>query len=235
MNQPLLTVTGLGKSFTLHQQGRVLPGIRDIGFQVRSGRLTALVGPSGAGKSTVLKCIYRTYLPHSGSIVLDGHAGPVDLATCDERTALLARRHDLGFVTQFLHCLPRQETLDVVAAPLAVHGMPPGAAREAARGVLRSLDLPERLWEVPPATFSGGERQRVNLARGLVGRPRLLLLDEPTASLDRRAAELVAEAIAGVVRAGVAVLAIFHDPDLVQQLAADVVTLQQSEEAPCAV
>jgi alpha-D-ribose 1-methylphosphonate 5-triphosphate synthase subunit PhnL len=229
----VLSVSGLAKSFTLHHQGKSIPSVHGATFTVEAGRLTALVGPSGAGKSTVLKCVYRTYLPQTGSIVLHGGEA-VDLATCDEHTVLRLRRRDLAYVTQFLHCLPRQGTLDVVAAPLAALGSGREAARAAARERLHELDLPERLWDVPPATFSGGERQRVNLARGLVLRPRLLMLDEPTASLDRHSAALVVAAIRAAKAAGVAVLAIFHDPELVAALADTVVELTRPPELPCA-
>jgi len=229
----VLTVTGLSKAFTLHHQGKSIPSVQEASFTVETGRLTALVGPSGAGKSTVLKCVYRTYLPQAGSIILHG-AESIDLATCDEHAALRARRRELAYVTQFLHCLPRQPTVDVVAAPLAALGTPREASRVAARERLRELDLPERLWDVPPATFSGGERQRVNLARGLVLQPRLLMLDEPTASLDRRSAELVVAAIRSAKAAGVAILAIFHDPELVAALADTVVELKRPTELPCA-
>jgi alpha-D-ribose 1-methylphosphonate 5-triphosphate synthase subunit PhnL len=229
----VLTVRGLGKSFTLHHQGKRIPSAQDASFTVESGRLTALVGPSGAGKSSVLKCVFRTYLPQAGSIILHGDPD-LDLATCDEHAALRARRQDIAYVTQFLYCLPRQPTVDVVAAPLAALGVAREQARAAARERLRELDLPERLWDVPPATFSGGERQRVNLARGLVHRPRLLMLDEPTASLDRRSAELVVGAIRAAKAAGVAILAIFHDPELVAALADTVVELKRPVEQPCA-
>jgi alpha-D-ribose 1-methylphosphonate 5-triphosphate synthase subunit PhnL len=232
-DRTVLTVSGLSKSFTLHHQGKLIPSAYDASFTVCAGRLTALVGPSGAGKSSVLKCVYRTYLPQAGSIVLHGDPD-LDLATCDEHAALRARRRDISYVTQFLHCLPRQSTVDVVAAPLVALGERRESAREAARLRLRELDLPERLWDVPPATFSGGERQRVNLARGLVHRPRLLMLDEPTASLDQRSAELVVAAIHAAKRDGVAVLAIFHDPALVAALADTVVTLKRPTEVPCA-
>ena len=230
----VLAVSGLAKAFTLHHQGKSIPSVHGASFTVEAGRLTALVGPSGAGKSTVLKCVYRTYLPQTGSIVLHG-SEDVDLATCDDHAVLRLRRRDLAYVTQFLHCLPRQGTLDVVAAPLAALGGDRESARAAAGERLRELDLPERLWDVPPATFSGGERQRVNLARGLVRRPRLLMLDEPTASLDRRSAALVVDAIRSAKAAGVAVLAIFHDPELVAALADTVVELIRPPEQPCAV
>jgi alpha-D-ribose 1-methylphosphonate 5-triphosphate synthase subunit PhnL len=225
----VLTVNRLAKSFTLHHQGKRIPSVHGASFTVHAGSLTALIGPSGAGKSSVLKCIYRTYLPEAGTMTLHGEDGPLDLAGCDEHAVLRVRRRDIAFVTQFLHCLPRQPTVDVVAAPLADLAVPLSEARGTARERLRQLDLPERLWDVPPATFSGGERQRVNLARGLVRRPRLLLLDEPTASLDRRSSELVVAAIRAAKAEGLAILAIFHDPELVASLADQVVELVRPE------
>jgi alpha-D-ribose 1-methylphosphonate 5-triphosphate synthase subunit PhnL len=233
MTDPVLTVTDLHKSFTLHHTGTLIPSVAGASFAVRPGRLTALVGPSGAGKSSVLKCVYRTYLPQQGTMRFAAADGALDLAACDEPTALRVRARDIAYVTQFLHCLPRQPALDVVAEPLAALGVGRAEARTAAAQRLRELDLPERLWGIPPATFSGGERQRVNLARGLVHRPRLLMLDEPTASLDRRSAELVVAAIRAAKADGVAILAIFHDPDLVAALADEVVTLRRPE-VPCA-
>lgn len=215
----ILEVVGLSKTFTIHAANKVLPSVVDASFSVAAGELVALVGPSGAGKSTVLKCIHRTYLPGAGSIMMHTAAGLIDLATADERTVLACRRSELAFVTQFLHTLPRQSALDVIAAPLRALGVARDQARRRAAALLARFHLPERLWDLPPATFSGGERQRVNLARSLITRPRLLLLDEPTASLDPRAARTVIDAIAGIRREGVAVLAVFHDPELVAELA----------------
>lgn len=221
----VLIVEGVEKRFHLHAAGKVLPSLSPTSLTATAGRLTALVGPSGAGKSTLLKCIHRTYLPSAGRILLQREHGIVDLAITDERTVLDCRRRDLGFVTQFLHALPRQGALDVVAAPLRAQGVPREAARARAAEGLRALGLPERLWDLPPATFSGGEKQRVNLARGLAVRPRLLLLDEPTASLDRASVARAVAAIGEAKRAGTAIVAIFHDPDLVAALADHVVEL----------
>ena len=226
----VLTVSGLTKTFTLHRLGRSVPSVSGASFQVESGHLTALAGPSGAGKSTVLKCIFRTYLAQAGRIVLHRGEGDVDLVSCDEHTVLRLRGSEIGFVTQFLFCLPRQSALDVVAMPLLQRGVAVTEARARAATLLTQLRLPERLWDVPPATFSGGERQRVNLARGLVSAPRLLLLDEPTASLDPATSAVVVETIRAVVAEGAAVLAVFHDPNLIATLADRVVLL----EPPCA-
>ena len=222
---PILRVENLSKTFTLHGAGRILPSVSNATFAVQTARLTALVGPSGAGKSTVLKCIHRTYLATSGRILLRTEHGEVDLVSADERTVIALRKRELSFVTQFLHALPRQPTLDVVARPLVAQGVDRDTARARAAERLAQFNLPERLWDLPPATFSGGEKQRVNLARGLVTRPSLLLLDEPTASLDPASAALVVEAIRAIKREDIAVLAVFHDPELVRALADDVVSL----------
>lgn len=226
-NDCILNVRNLSKSFFLHEQNKTIPSSQAINFTAYQGELTALVGPTGAGKSSVLKSIYRSYLPSSGEILYTKHNGDtVDLARLDEHDILSLRKNEIGFVTQFLTSLPRQTTEDVVAMPLCHRGVDINDAREQARGILASLNLPEKLWTVSPTTFSGGEKQRVNLARGLLSKPRLLLLDEPTASLDPATAELVIDAIASLKQQGVCILAIFHHPELVDRLAEHVVTLE---------
>ncbi|MCJ8280595.1 MAG: phosphonate C-P lyase system protein PhnL [Rivularia sp. ALOHA_DT_140] len=225
----ILQVTELTKKFTLHEQNKVLPGVEPISFKVKSRKLTALTGPSGAGKSSLLKCIYRTYLSQSGKIAyLTSTDNWIDIATANEYEILHLRRNEISFVTQFLHCLPRQPTLDVVAKPLFDLGCDRDEARDRAAVLLRKMQLPERLWKISPATFSGGEKQRVNLARGIVSNPRLLLLDEPTASLDVDTSQLVIELIQSVKRMGTGILAVFHDSELIATLADDVVTVQSS-------
>lgn len=216
----VLRLEDLGKTFVLHEQRKTVPSASGISFDVEAGALVALVGPSGAGKSSILKSVYRTYLPTCGRIEFvraDGRV--VDLATAPESEIIALREREIGFVTQFLHCLPRQSTLDVVARPLVRLGVPLAEAREKARGLLARLGVPERLYDIGPATFSGGERQRVNIARGLIVRCRLLLLDEPTASLDAATRDKVIALIAEEKAAGVAILAIFHDAALVAALA----------------
>lgn len=226
MKSPILKISGFGKHFTLHEQGKRIPSSHNVNLEVYPGELTALIGPTGAGKSSVLKGIYRTYLPSAGEILYRDRDGQeIDLATADEYRMLQLRREEIGFVTQFLFCLPRQSTLDVVAHPLVMQGEARQAARERAAVMLNALNLPERLWGISPATFSGGEKQRVNLARGLVARPRLLLLDEPTASLDPVTAERVIALIEQIKRDGVAMLAIFHYPELTARLGDRVVEL----------
>jgi len=223
---PVLKVEGFSKTFTLHEQNKLIPSSSNVNLDVFSGRLTALIGPTGSGKSSVLKGIYRTYLPSSGRIAYRSTNGnTVDLAKADEHQILNLRKQEIGFVTQFLRVLPRQSTEDVVATPLYMQGISRAEAREQARDILDKLKLPERLWGISPATFSGGEKQRVNLARGLLSKPRLLLLDEPTASLDPQTTELVIGLINDLKCEGVAILAIFHHPDVVERLADNVVKL----------
>ena len=223
---PILRVEHFGKDFLIHEQGKRVPSSRGVNLEVHAGQLTALIGPTGSGKSSVLKSIYGTYIPSHGRILYRCAAGnTIDLAEADEHTKLRLRRDEIAFVTQFLFCLPRQSTLDVVAQPLLVRGMDREGARRRAAGVLTALALPERLWSLPPATFSGGEKQRVNLARGVVARPRLLLLDEPTASLDPHTTERAVSLIDALKAEGVALLAIFHDPRLTRTLGNQVVEL----------
>lgn len=224
---PILRVENYSKYFELHEQTRIIPSSHNVNLEVYSGKLTALIGPTGSGKSTVLKGIYRTYLPSSGRLLFRTHDNKeIDLAQSDEHKILELRRNEISFVTQFLHALPRQATEDIVAQPLIQHGMEESEAINISREMLDAMNLPERLWGISPATFSGGEKQRVNLARGLVSRPRLLLLDEPTASLDPTTTERVVCLIENLKRSGVAMLAIFHHPELVERMADIVVQLQ---------
>lgn len=226
MRTPILQVEGYGKHFQLHEQNKLIPSSHNVNLTVYPGELTALIGPTGSGKSSVLKGIYRTYLPSAGrALYRDALGHQLDLVRASEHQILELRRSEIGFVTQFLHCLPRQATLDVVAQPLLGLGVPREEARQSAAQLLSGMNLPERLWSVSPSTFSGGERQRVNLARGLVAKPRLLLLDEPTASLDPVTAEKVITLIDELKAQGTAMLAIFHHPELTQRLADQVIEL----------
>lgn len=226
MNKAILTIENYAKTFHLHERNKLIPSASHVNLTVHPGRLTALVGPTGAGKSSVLKGVYRTYLPSAGRILFRSKAGnTIDLACASEHQVLELRKQEIGFVTQFLHCLPRKSALDVVAEPLFARGMDSAEARARAEKLLEQLAVPSRLWNVPPSTFSGGEKQRVNLARGLIAQPRLLLLDEPTASLDPATTERVVAHIQALKETGIGMLAIFHHPDLVRRLADDVVEL----------
>jgi len=226
MTPAILTIENYAKTFCLHERNKLIPSASHVNLSVYPGKLTALIGPTGAGKSSVLKGVYRTYLPNAGRILFRTVAGEVvDLAQADEHRMLELRKTEIGFVTQFLHCLPRKSALDVVAEPLFARGVATEEARRRAADLLAQLAVPSHLWNVPPATFSGGEKQRINLARGLIAQPRLLLLDEPTASLDPVTTERVVAHIETLKDAGIAMLAIFHHPDLVQRLADHVIEL----------
>jgi len=207
-----VVVSEVSKSFTMHlRDGIRLPVVEDVSFAIRSRECAVLGGPSGAGKSSILKMLYGNYAVDAGQIIVDHRGQLVDLATASPRMVLQVRRDTIGYVSQFLRTVPRVSALDVVAEPLVSLGQEREAARESARGLLALLNLPERLWSLPPATFSGGEQQRVNIARGFITQHPVLLLDEPTASLDARNREVVVEMISVKKREGVALLGIFHD------------------------
>jgi alpha-D-ribose 1-methylphosphonate 5-triphosphate synthase subunit PhnL len=210
-----LSVRNLSKTFTMHlRDGVVLPVVDYVHFEVQPGECVVLGGPSGAGKSSILKMVYGNYGVDAGSIVIQHHGQPVDLATADPRTILTLRRDSIGYVSQFLRTVPRVSALDVVAEPLVIRGVDRIEAQGRARNLLARLNLPERLWSLPPATFSGGEQQRVNIARGFITDHPVLLLDEPTASLDATNRAVVVAMISEKKAAGVALLGIFHDEDV---------------------
>jgi len=210
-----LVVSDVAKSFTMHlRDGIRLPVVAGVSFSIRAGECAVLGGPSGAGKSSILKMLYGNYSVDDGQIIVQHENGLIDLATASPRTVLAIRRHTIGYVSQFLRTVPRVSALDVVAEPLVERGEEREAAREKARALLAQLNLPEKLWALPPATFSGGEQQRVNIARGFITEHPILLLDEPTASLDARNRDVVVALIAAKKAAGVALLGIFHDQDV---------------------
>lgn len=212
---PILSVNGLGKTFVLHTQDSVrLPVLADIDMTVMPGECVVLNGPSGAGKSTLLRCIYGNYRADAGEILIDDGVETVDVATVEPRRIIELRQLTVGYVSQFLRVVPRVSTLDVVSEPLRMLGVPAAEAEGRAGDMLNRLRIPERLWRLPPATFSGGEQQRVNVARGLVVSMPLLLLDEPTASLDTANRDTVIEIIREKVDGGAAVVGIFHDPEV---------------------
>lgn len=211
--RPRLKVEGLEKSFTLHlRDGARLPVVRNVSFEVHGGECVALGGPSGAGKSSILKMIFGNYRADAGTIeVADGPHGMIDVVRADPRRILKLRRERIGYVSQFLRVIPRVRTLDVVSEPLRQDGVAPEKAEARARDMLARLNLPQRLWDLPPATFSGGEQQRVNIARGFISPRDLLLLDEPTASLDAANQAVVVDLIGETKARGTALIGIFHD------------------------
>ena len=204
----MIEVSNLSKSFVLHNQGSaVIPVMEGAHLSVAPGECVALVGASGAGKSTLIRLIYGNYLAASGSILVNG----VQVAGAAPRDIIALRRDTLGYVSQFLRVVPRVPTLDVVAEPLLALGAPADIARDRAADLLTQLNIPERLWPLSPTTFSGGEQQRVNIARGFAHDFPALLLDEPTASLDARNREVVLGLIDTAKARGAAIVGIFHD------------------------
>jgi alpha-D-ribose 1-methylphosphonate 5-triphosphate synthase subunit PhnL len=214
-SQPALRVSGLAKSFTVHAQGGLtLPVLRGVSLAVSPGECLALVGPSGAGKSTLLRSLYGNYRADAGSIRIRQDDEWTELVGAEPRTVLDVRHRTMGFVSQFLRVIPRVSAVDLVAEPLRRRGTDPTDARQRAEFLLAMLGIPARLWALPPATFSGGEQQRVNIARSLIVDYPILLLDEPTASLDAANRDGVVELICQRRDAGAAIVGIFHDIDV---------------------
>ena len=212
MSELRLRAEGLRKSFTLHLQGGVtIPVLRDLALELHAGECVALAGPSGAGKSTLMRSLYGNYRTDAGRVLVRHAGAMVDLATAEPRIVLEVRRAALGYVSQFLRVVPRVPAFSIVAEVLAAAGTPVADAEARARALLLRLNIPARLHALPPATFSGGEQQRVNLARGFIGGHPILLLDEPTASLDAANRDVVIAMIREAKASGIAILAIMHD------------------------
>jgi alpha-D-ribose 1-methylphosphonate 5-triphosphate synthase subunit PhnL len=209
---PMLEVAAVSKSFVMHLQGGArLPVVENVSFRIAAGECVALIGPSGIGKSSLLKMIYGNYRCDAGAIRIADNGGFLDIARATPRQILRIRQHTLGYVSQFLRVIPRVSALDIVAAAA---GQPKAAARRRAAAILERLAIAPRLWPLPPATFSGGEQQRINIARSFVGNHPILLLDEPTASLDPENRAVVVALIDERKHAGSAILAICHDDDV---------------------
>ena len=212
MMNALIEVRYLSKTFTLHQQnGVVLNVLRGVAFSVQGGECLVLHGQSGAGKSTLLRTLYGNYLPAGGSIRVR-HAGQwLELVGAAPREVLEVRQQTLGYVSQFLRVIPRVACLDVVMEPALARGWTKADAQARAEHLLARLNIPRRLWQLAPGTFSGGEQQRVNIARGFMVAWPVMLLDEPTASLDDRNRQVVLELINEAKAGGAALIGIFHD------------------------
>ena len=215
-----LVVSEVSKSFIMHlRDGIKLPVVNDVSFSVAGSECVVLGGPSGIGKSSILKMLYGNYAVDAGQILVNHREKIVDIAVADPRTIIEVRRHTMGYVSQFLRTVPRVAAVDVVAEPLVARGIDAAEAKDRAVELLARLNLPHELWSLPPATFSGGEQQRVNIARGFITSHRILLLDEPTASLDATNRRVVIEMIAAKKAEGVAMLGIFHDEEVREAVA----------------
>jgi alpha-D-ribose 1-methylphosphonate 5-triphosphate synthase subunit PhnL len=211
----MLRTLGLSKRFTLHLRGGLqMPVLSGVDLEVRAGECVVLSGPSGAGKSTLLRSLYGSYRADGGAIQVRHRGDMIDIATAEPRTILAVRHETLGYVSQFLRVVPRVAALHVVAEVLVARGIDASAAAERARALLLELAIPARLHAIPPATFSGGEQQRVNLARGFIAAQPILLLDEPAASLDADNREVVIRMIRDAKDRGAAIVAICHDSDV---------------------
>jgi alpha-D-ribose 1-methylphosphonate 5-triphosphate synthase subunit PhnL len=208
----IIQVRHVAKNFILHNQGAVnLPIFSDVSFSVSGGECVVLNGPSGAGKSTLLRMLHGNYKCSRGQILIRHGAKMIDIVAADARQILEIRRHTMSYVSQFLRVIPRVTALDIVKEPLLARGIPVADAQARAMAMLERLNIPESLWRLAPATFSGGEQQRINIARSFIAVTPLMLLDEPTASLDAANRDVVISLIDETRAAGSAVIGIFHD------------------------
>ncbi|UZE96246.1 phosphonate C-P lyase system protein PhnL [Alkalimarinus alittae] len=216
----MIDVQNLSKQFTLHNQGGInFTVLDDVSFNVRRGECVALHGTSGSGKSTLMRSLYANYKPQTGAIWVHNGVQTIDIANAEPRQIMRLREHTIGYVSQFLRVIPRVSTLDVVMEPLRMKGAGSDEAEARAAALLRRLNVPERLWALAPSTFSGGEQQRVNIARGFISDYPILLLDEPTASLDSKNRDVVVEMICEAKNKGTALVGIFHDEEVRSEVA----------------
>jgi alpha-D-ribose 1-methylphosphonate 5-triphosphate synthase subunit PhnL len=228
----MLQADHVGKTFTLHLQGGIrLPVLDGVALTVHAGECIALMGPSGAGKSTFMRSLHGNYRIDRGRILVRHHGAMVDIASANPRTILAVRRDTLGYVSQFLRVVPRVSALNIVAEAAMARGAAPDAAHDQASALLLCLNIPTRLHALPPATFSGGEQQRVNLARGFVAGHPVLLLDEPTASLDAENAGIVVSMINEAKARGAAIVGIFHDKAVRDAVADSTLTVNPMQDA----
>ncbi|MGO4494895.1 phosphonate C-P lyase system protein PhnL [Paenibacillus sp. 2RAB27] len=215
----LLSIEHLTKSFTLHNLNKHIPAVEDVNLFLKEGEFIGITGKSGSGKSTVLKCIYRTYLPNAGHLWYNSERyGTIDLAAASERSIIELRKHEIGYVSQFLNVMPRTTARELVQNAIVEMGHPRDYAEVETIKILEHFELDHSLWDSYPATFSGGEKLRLNIARAMVKRPRLLLLDEPTASLDNSSKLKVKLLIEQLMKQGTTMLGIFHDLEFMENL-----------------
>ncbi|MDR0702398.1 MAG: phosphonate C-P lyase system protein PhnL [Azoarcus sp.] len=225
----ILKVSGIGKRFVLHQaQSAVLTVLESISFALFPGECLVLSGHSGAGKSTLMRILYGNYLASRGSIRIRHGGEWLEMAGAEPRQTLALRRHTIGYVSQFLRVIPRVTALDVVMEPALLRGCARKTAQSKAEALLTRLNIPERLWHLAPGTFSGGEQQRINIARGFIAPWPLLLVDEPTASLDETNRQVVLDLIAEAKAADSAIIGIFHDRSAREAIASRFLNLESA-------
>ncbi|AUJ24759.1 phosphonate C-P lyase system protein PhnL [Virgibacillus dokdonensis] len=227
----MLQVKDFGKRFTIHHLGKTRQAVEHIHFSLEQGEFLGIVGKSGSGKSTILKSIYRTYRPDEGSIIYNSACyGFIDLTNATEREILYLRKHEIGYVSQFLNVMPRTTSRELVEKALLEMGATEQEAKIEAEKALTHFELDPKLWDHYPNTFSGGEKLRLNIAMATVKKPRLLLLDEPTASLDQQSKIKVREIIEKLKASGTTLVGIFHDIEFMDGLCDHVFDMQFSQD-----
>ncbi|EOR24330.1 ATP-binding cassette domain-containing protein [Cytobacillus oceanisediminis] len=215
----LLEIKDLSKSFDLHNLGKYIRAVSHVNIELKEGEFTGITGKSGSGKSTILKCIYGTYRIQKGSIWYDSKKfGPINLAQATERQMLYLRKHEIGYVSQFLNVMPRTTARQLVQQAILEMGKDQSFAKQETEMILAHFELDKELWDSYPTTFSGGEKLRLNIARAMVKKPRLLLLDEPTASLDHDSKRKVRLLIEQLMKEGTTMVGIFHDLEFMNHL-----------------
>ena len=231
MQDIILEVRDLSKKFNLHLlRGKDITAFQNVSFILRRGEFLGISGKSGSGKSSLIKCIYRTYLPTEGEIVYYPKNGvPIDLAKCSDEKVIELRHKSIGYVSQFFHPIPRVSCLEIVSQALIQQGVDKDEAKRRAKNMLSCLLIPEKLFDTYPSTFSGGEKQRVNIAQALVKEAELLLLDEPTASLDKTSRAIVLKEILKLKEKGVSAIGIFHDDEDLKRFADKILGLEDGK------
>lgn len=228
----MLRAERLSKQFLMHNQdGIALPVFADVSFSVNRSESVILHGDSGVGKSTLLRILYGNYRPTNGHVFIQHGQETIDIVTAEARRVLEVRRKTLSFVSQFLRVIPRVKTIDIVKDPMLMRGVAPADATMRAEAILERLNLGHRLWNLAPATFSGGEQQRVNIARSFVDPTPVMLLDEPTASLDAHNRDIVVELINEARKNGAAIIGIFHDETVRDKIATRRLDLTEYKKA----
>jgi alpha-D-ribose 1-methylphosphonate 5-triphosphate synthase subunit PhnL len=217
----MLEVINLSKEFLMHiRGGKKIISFSNVSFSLKRGEFLGLTGPSGIGKSSLLKCIYRTYIPTSGDVLYTDRSGNgINIASADEHSILKLREHEIGYISQFLRVIPRVSAFDVVVNALNSKGFDRKICEVKAGEYLKRVGIPETLWEMYPSTFSGGEKQRLNIVHAIVSKPRLLLLDEPTASLDAGSKREVVSLLEDLKNEGTTMVGVFHDHETMKKLA----------------